>query len=159
MNKILIISLFVLAFCDTVSDDYKGPSYNLKHPTSTEFCLTYNPWDQTENKWYDEADGNKEIAGVSDCVDNLLWDKNAKRYYDRCCFLRFQLDGVMHSSCVSLTEEQYLDISETIRKMENGDKNIWKTTKGSGCKIYQLDCDSSYLTTMFISFVLLSLLL
>ena len=159
MNKILLICLFALASCIRNSTDPKGPSANPKHPTAEKFCVDYFPWDEDENKWYDELTGSDPIRGVSDCVDTLLWDKYDIRYYDRCCFLRFQLDGVMHQSCMSLTEEQYLDISESIRKMEEGDKNYWTTTQARGSKIYQLDCSSSYLTLIYISLVLLSLIL
>ena len=154
MNKILLLSLLSLVV--SVSDDLKGPAVNPKHDEATEFCVTYFPWDEDENKWYDEF--NDEIPnGVSDCVDTLLWDKYEGRYYDRCCYVRFQLKGVMHAGCIALTEDQYLDISESIRRMENGDKEYW-VTEAKGSKIYQLDCNSSYLKLLSFASIILALI-
>ena len=154
MNKILLLSL--LSFVVSVSDDLKGPAVNLKHDEATEFCVKYFPWNEDVNKWYDEF--NDEIPnGVSDCVDTLLWDKYEGRYYDRCCYVRFQLKGVMHAGCIALTEDQYLDISESIRRMENGDKEYW-VTEAKGSKIYQLDCNSSYLKLLSFASIILALI-
>ena len=154
MNKILLLSLLSLVI--SVSDDLKGPAVNPKHDEATEFCVKYFPWDEDKNKWYDEF--NDEIPnGVSDCVDTLLWDKNEGRYYDRCCYVRFQLKGVMHAGCIALTEDQYLDISESIRRMENGDKEYW-VTEAKGSKIYQLDCNSSYLKLLSFASIILALI-
>ena len=154
MNKILLLSLLSLVV--SVSDDLKGPAVNPKHDEATEFCVKYFPWDERENKWYDEF--NDEIPnGVSDCVDTLLWDKYKGRYYDRCCYVRFQLKGVMHAGCIALTEDQYLDISESIRRMENGDKEYW-VTEAKGSKIYQLDCNSSYLKLLSFASIILALI-
>ena len=154
MNKILLLSLLSLVV--SVSDDLKGPAVNPKHDEATEFCVTYFPWDEDVNKWYDEF--NDEIPnGVSDCVDTLMWDKYEGRYYDRCCYVRFQLKGVMHAGCIALTEDQYLDISESIRRMENGDKQYW-VTEAKGSKIYQLDCNSSYLKLLSFASIILALI-
>ena len=154
MNKILLLSLLSLVI--SVSDDLKGPAVNPKHDEATEFCVTYFPWDEDVNKWYDEF--NDEIPnGVSDCVDTLMWDKYEGRYYDRCCYVRFQLKGVMHAGCIALTEDQYLDISESIRRMENGDKQYW-VTEAKGSKIYQLDCNSSYIKLLSFASIILALI-
>jgi hypothetical protein len=47
-------------------------------------------------------------AGVSDCVDLQLWAPARNMYYDHCCYVRFQKEGVMHAGCVGLSEEHYL---------------------------------------------------
>ncbi len=159
MNKILLLSL--ISFAISISDDDKGPAVNPKHYEGTEFCVTYFPWDEDlsdgEGDWYDNY--YTDIPqGVSDCVDTLMWDKYEDRYYDRCCYVRFQKDGIMHGGCIALTEEQYLDISESIRKMENGDRSYW-VTAGAGTKIYQLDCDSSYLKLLSFASILLAALI
>ena len=52
------------------------------------------------------------------------------------------------------SEENYLDTTETIRKMEDGDKTIW-TDKAFNSKIYQLDCFSSFLKNLSIATILL----
>ena len=132
MKSILILCFICFALCDK-----RGPAYNLKHPDSTTSCMTA---------------GLSEPNGVSDCVDSLLWVKQNNRYYDRCCFIRYQSNGIMHSSCASLTEEQYLDIAETMSFVEQkyGDNKI---------KVYQLDCSSSYFKIASIASVLLALLL
>ena len=137
MKNILILCLICFALCDET-----GPAYNYKHPNSDYNC---------------ESASNSEPNGVSDCADSLLWSKHNSRYYDRCCFLRYQFKGVMNSTCVSLTEEQYLDISETIRRIEDGDPLIIdRATAGS--KVYQLDCKSNYLKALTIASILLSLI-
>ena len=154
MNKILLLSLLSLVV--SVSDDLNWPAVNPKHDEATEFCVTYFPWDEDVNKWYDEF--NDEIPnGVSDCADTLMWDKYEGRYYDRCCYVRFQLKGVMHAGCIALTEDQYLDISESIRRMENGDKEYW-VTEAKDSKIYQLDCNSSYLKLLSFASIILALI-
>ena len=132
MKNILIICLICFALCDET-----GPAYNYKHPNSDYNC---------------ESASNSEPNGVSDCADSLLWSKHNSRYYDRCCFLRYQLEGVMHSTCASLTEEQYLDISETMRIIE-------EKYEDNKMKIYQLDCTSSYLKFLSIVGALFALLL
>ena len=94
---------------------------------------------------------------VSDCVDLQLYSKNKKKYFDKCCFVRFQKDGDMHSGCVGLFRDSVIDITETIKRMENGDKNIW-TSEGINSKIYDLDCKASYIHIFAIAFALFGLL-
>ena len=161
MNKILLLSLLSLALCQ-ISDDLKGPAAHPKHYESTRFCVTYFPWDEDlddgAGNWIDNDSSYDGLIpqGVSDCVDTLMWDKYEGRYYDRCCYVRFQLDGIMHGGCIALTEEQFSDISESIRKMENGDKKYW-VTQAAGSKIYQLDCNSSYLKILSLASIILAL--
>ena len=132
MKNILILCLICFALCDET-----GPAYNYKHPNSDYNC---------------ESASNSEPNGVSDCADSLLWSEHNSRYYDRCCFLRYQFEGVMKSICTSLTEEQYLDISETMRIIE-------EKYEDNKMKIYQLDCASSYLKFLSIVGALFALLL
>ena len=161
MNYILLLSLVSLVI--SVSDDLKGPAYNPKYPNAEEFCVDYFPWDEDLNDgagdWIDNHSSEyPDIPnGVSDCVDTLLWDKYENRYYDRCCYVRFQFEGQMHAGCMELTEEQYLDIAESIRKMEQGDKRYW-VTQAAGSKIYQLDCSSSFIKIVSIASILLALI-
>ena len=157
MNKILLLSLLSLVLSETVSDDKKGPASHPKHYESQYFCVDYFPWDEDYEQWYDDLDTTTFIPqGASDCVDTLMWDKYENRYYDRCCFVRFQIEGVMHAGCIALTEEQFSDISESIRKMENGDKRYW-VSNAAGSKIYQLDCNSSYLKILSLASIILAL--
>ena len=153
MKTILTICLICFALSATViSDDKKGPAYNPKHPQADRFC-----------------DGGAP-SGVSDCVDSLLWNEDRNRYADRCCYMRFQKDGEMFAKCVGLTEEQYMDISETIRRFEEGDKLLKKYFSKDNLlydeednfvnsKIYQLDCASSYLKFLSFAIALFALLL
>ena len=48
---------------------------------------------------------------------------------------------------IYLTQEKLIDITETIRKMEDGDRDIW-TREGANSRIYQIDCSSSYVKYM-----------
>ena len=158
MNKILLLSLLSLVVSQrVVTDDEKGPAYNPKNAESNAFCSEYFPWNETAKKWYDDVNPDQVPSGVSDCIDTLLWNADDGRYYDRCCYIRFQIDGNMHAGCIPLSEEHYLDISETIIRMENGDKRYW-VAEGVNSKIYQLDCNSSYLKLLSFASIILALI-
>ena len=154
MKNILTICLICFALSETISEEGKGPAYNPKHPEADKFCHS-NVGTPT---------------GVSDCDDSFLWNSNMKRYADRCCYMRYQKNGEMFARCIGLTEEQYLDISETIRRFEEGEtllKHYFSKDNlayGDGSsfensKIYQLDCASSYLKVLSIVSALFALLL
>ena len=150
MNKILLICLFTLALA--VSEGEKGPAHYPKHSQSDKFCVDYFPYDNDTRTWTDKDDsfGDEYPTGASECVDTLLWDKYEQRYYDRCCYIRFQINGEMHGGCAILTEEQYLDIAETMRRIEEGDPLIIdKATANS--KVYQLDCNSYFIKAFSIA--------
>jgi hypothetical protein len=157
MKTLLLFSLICLALSATVTipDDLKGPAVNPKHYESYTFCSHLNAWQ--DDDWLDNDSIRVVPTGVSDCVDSLLWDGDKGIYYDRCCYLRLQLNGVMHGGCIGLREEQYLDITETIIRLENGDKNIL-TSEAKGAKVYQLDCSSSYLSLLSFATILLALI-
>ena len=150
MKSILTICLICLVLSETITDDKKGPAINPKHADSNIFCQDV-----------------KEPTGVSNCVDSLLWNKELSMYADRCCFIRYQQKGKMYARCIGLTEEQYLDIPETIRRYEEGDKilkNHFDKSKldyddFENSKIYQLDCASSYLKVLSIVSAFFALLL
>ena len=158
MKNILTICLICFALSETVTEDEKGPAYNLKHAQSDKLC-------------HDNSTGIP--TGVSDCVDSLLWVSELDRYADRCCYMRYQKNGEMFARCIALTEVQYMDISETIQRFEKGEsltkKYFSKKNKDSvagdletefeNSKIYQLDCASSYLKVLSIASALFALLL
>ena len=64
----------------------------------------------------------------------------------------------MHTGCALLTEEQYLDITETKRRIENRDHLIIdRATVGS--KVYQLDYNSNFIKAMSIAYFLFAFML
>ena len=155
MKNILTICLICFALSETVTEDQKGPAYNLKHAQSDKLC-------------HDRSRGIP--TGVSDCVDSLLWVGERERYADRCCYMRYQKNGEMFAICVALTEVQYMDISETMRRFEKGEALTKKyfskddvayglESEFENSKIYQLDCASSYLKLLSIASALFALLL
>ena len=155
MNKILLLCLF--AFALAVTEGEKGPAHYPKHSQSDKFCVDYFPYDEDTGTWTDVDDsfGEEYPTGASECVDTLLWDKYEQRYYDRCCYIRFQINGEMHGGCAILTEEQYLDIAETMRRIEEGDPLIIdKATANS--KVYQLDCNSYFIKAFSIASFLIA---
>ena len=124
MKKLLLF--WLISFAALQDDEEpldKGPAYNIKHSQSDDYCARYFPYDEDDEDWIDNYRDDVPYS-ASECVDTLLWDKWEKRYYDRCCYIRFQIDGRMHGGCAELTEEQYLDISEIIRRIEDGDPLI-----------------------------------
>ena len=82
------------------------------------------------------------------------------KYYDHCCYLRMQQEGSMYQGCVGLKEIDYLDIDETVFKIEKGVYKYWSQgVSYSGwpsTKVYDIQCNSSFI---YISFaVIISLL-
>ena len=141
MKQILFFALIWIAI--TVDeDDLRGPAYNYKHQNSIESC-TNNTFDN--------------VNGVSNCVDRLLWDKENDIYYDHCCYIRYQKEGEMHAACIGLSEENFLDTTITMKRIETGDRSLINPYDTSDSKIYQLDCFSSYLKSISITSLLLAL--
>jgi hypothetical protein len=144
----LVLTLIYLAACEDYPND-NGPANNVEYRPYG-LCEDYYVYNGTG--WLDDSEKT-----VSDCVDLNLYSKAKGRYYDKCCFVRFQKDGEMHSGCIGLFRDSIIDITETIKRMENGDKNIW-TSEGINSKIYDLDCKASYISVFAIAFTLFSLL-
>ena len=167
MKKILFLCLICMFNFSSISDDDKGPAINPKHYDSENFCYDYYAYQQynyTTNElldtpyWLDNESNENIPMGVSDCVDALLWDPYKDRYNDRCCYIRLRVNGEMHAGCIGLTEEQFMDTSETMRRIEAGDKNLW-TSATKDAKVYQLDCASTYIKILsFASFLVAFLL-
>ena len=138
MKSILIFCLI----CFTLS--VWGPYDKIKNSNSEDYC---NPL-------------TAEPTSLSECVDlNLYFEK---RYYDRCCFVRFQYDGEQHNWCFPLKEEHYLDITGTITRFEEDYKTYFATDdvdkEGKQVKVYQFDCSASHIKFLFIATFLLALL-
>jgi hypothetical protein len=158
MKKLLFLTLIFIASTQNTARDYEevaGPAYNAKNGG---YVSCSDRYVASGTRWKDDIyDDDRIPAGVSDCVDLQLWNPTKKIYYDRCCYVRFQKDGVMHAGCVGLSEENYLDTTITMKRMEDGDRQIW-TRYGANSKIYQLDCFSSYIKNLSIaSFLLVAL--
>ena len=144
---ILLIAIVYYCTCtlNTPHEERLGPAYNVEdRGENTLSCSDYYVIN-TSGKWLDDNPSTTKVpSGVSDCIDLHLWSKQNNKYFDKCCYARFQLNGQMHAGCVGLTQEFLNDSTETIRRMEKGDRVIW-TRAAEGSKIYQLDCSSSYL--------------
>ena len=139
-------------------------------------CFAFSIWGPAEEaartgKFCESRDIHPESS--SDCVDLSLYGKakftDKEKYYDRCCFVRFQLFGTGGLQCRALTEEQYLDIVETKKNMEKEyDENYIEdmlkiddagtSTEGYHTKIYQIECSSSYIKYLSIASILFALL-
>jgi len=153
MKKFLLLTLIYLAASiDTLLEEKQGPAYNAKNGGYIS-CIDRNVLNGTD--WLDDSpDAAFVPSGVSDCVDLQLWDPYKEIYYDHCCYIRFQQDGKMHAGCIGLSEENYLDTTVTIDRLEKGDRALW-TTSLANSKIYQLDCYSSNLKSLSIASILL----
>ena len=95
-----------------------------------------------------------DSMSTSTCVDRDLYAE--KGYYDKCCYIRFRQKGEMMHGCIGLRREHYMDVPETIESMEKGKIYDFRDLKDS--KIYELNCNSSYLKLFALSFALISLL-
>ena len=131
MKKFLFLSvIYLVVSLNTLLEEKTGPAYNAKNG-GTVSCgdrnVLYRKKEEEKIKandeWLDEIDGADVPGGVSDCVDLQLWEPSKNMYYDHCCYVRFQQEGKMHAGCIGLSEEHYLDISTTMKRMEKGEKN------------------------------------
>ena len=120
--------IFALAFIYLVLCD--GPAYNAQN-REEDSCVI------------DVAES------ASFCVDRSLYNSEKGRYYDKCCYLRYRANGEMVSSCIGVTNQEYFDRPEYINKLEGESPNV---------KIYELNCNSSYLKLFALGFALFSLL-
>ena len=140
MKSILIFSLVCFTFC------VWGPADKIANSNSNSSCNPLPIFTPPES--------------LSECVDRRL--KVLGDYYDRCCYIRFQYDGKMNSTCFPLKEETYLDITESIREFEEDCKKMFfeedVDIEGKQCKVYQFDCSSSNIKFLFIASLLLALL-
>ena len=149
MKTILIISLICFAF------SIWGPAEEAARLNLGTFCELKSP------------------ESSSDCVDSYLYGEgfssNGAKYFDRCCYVRFQIYGKTYNRCRALTEEEYLDIVETKKKFEKKYDEFYReevipitysetNTEGYYTKIYQIDCSSSYIKFLSIANILLALL-
>ena len=139
MKSILIFSLVCFTFC------VWGPADKIANSNSNSSCIPMY---------------SSSPESLSECVDRRL--KVLGDYYDRCCYIRFQYDGKMNSTCFPLKEETYLDITESIREFEEDCKKMFfkedVDIEGKQCKVYQFDCSSSNIKFLFIASFLLALL-
>ena len=148
---ILLFSIIFFAVClNTDYEDRLGPAYNVEARGEYSYSCD-DLYVRQDGEWLDDSTDSSTFVpyGVSDCADLHLWSEEKNTYFDKCCYVRFQINGEMHAGCVGLKQDNYADITETIRRMQKGDRNIW-TREAEHSKIYQLDCGSAYLK--FISF-------
>ena len=146
-----MILVYMIACLDNRTDII-GKAYNYEDRGTNDTCSDY--YVKKSSGWFDDVRDEADVpGGVSDCIDLQLWSSQKSQYYDKCCYIRFQKEGRMHAGCVGLTQEKLIDITETIKRMESGDRAIW-TREGANTKIYQLDCSSSYIK--YLSFTLIA---
>ena len=135
MKIILLFSLI----CFTLS--VWGPADKIKNSNSNGTCFKFSP------------------NSLSEWVDLKL--NVGDEYYDRCCYIRYQYNGGIHTMCYPWKEEGYLDITETIREFEDGYQEAFgiEDEEGKKCKVYQFECAASNIKFLFISSILFALLL
>ena len=146
MKQIIILFalLYYISCVNTEYEDRLGPAHNIDERLETTLSCSDLYVVQGDNWLDDSPDTTFVPSGASDCVDLHLWSKQKKRYYDKCCYVRFHIKGNMHSGCIGLGQDNYNDSTETIRRMEQGDRDIW-TREAANSKVYQLDCGSSFI--------------
>ena len=122
------------------------------------FCQgpAYNVEDRVEGNCTNISGEDSDSISTSTCVDRNLYEKGYG-YYDKCCYIRFRKEGRMYGGCIGLTREYYIDVVQTIENIEKG-KMPERYSKLKDSKIYELNCNSSYLKLFALSFALISLL-
>ena len=128
----------IILFLIFISFTYQGPTSERR--ADSQYVCGYEP---SQNS-------------LSDCVDSKLPSYKT----DRCCFIRYQEDGVEQKNCTALSEEAYLDIVEYIRNYENKHykENYEGITEGKKIKVYQVDCSASSIKFLTFASILLALL-
>ena len=136
MKQIIFALTFIYCvFC-------QGPAYNVEDRDEGSCTINF------------VKAGDGQIS-TSTCVDRSLYSgKNG--YYDKCCYIRFRVRGEMLEGCIGLTREHYIDVVQTIENIEKGYTNLLYGLEDP--KIYELNCNSSYLKLFALSFALISLL-
>ena len=143
MKKIIFALAFIYCtFCE-------GPAYNVEEREEGH-CMA------AENAKFDEVVDNPNLS-LSSCVDRDLYGGKS-RYFDKCCYMRYRKDGFMRHGCIGLNREQVMDIPETIHNLEKGERNHFLNDEFKNSKIYELNCNFSYLKLFALSFALISLL-
>ena len=156
MKQIIILFtiIYFISCINTEHEDRLGPAYNIEDRGEDNLsCSDY--YVVSGSSWLDDLESTDFVPnGPSDCVDLHLWSPQKNKYFDKCCYVRFQLKGKMHAGCVGLSQDNYNDSSETISRMEKGDRVIW-TREADGSKIYNLDCGSSFIKYFSLASILL----
>ena len=94
-------------------------------------------------------------SSTSDCVDLKL-----SGYTDeKCCYIRYQVEGAEEKRCIALTSEDYLDIVEFKRNYEDKyyENNYKYVSEGQRIKVYEINCSSSYIKFLTFTSILFSL--
>ena len=85
----------------------------------------------------------------AECVERDLKMINSDNYFDKCCYVRYRKAGKMRSECLGIFREDFMDIPEFIDGLEADLPEI---------KIYEFNCNSSYLKIFVLVFALFNLL-
>ena len=112
-------------------------------------CRAYN-FKEREGISCDEYYLIEDELSTSTCVDlglESLFYENY--YYDKCCFVRLRINGYMIPGCLGISRDEFMDVPELIESIEKESPYM---------KIYEFNCNSSYLKSLALFFALFSLL-
>ena len=119
--------------------------------------FTYQSFGPTEKRRADSSGScGGEAESTSDCVDLKL-----SGYTDeKCCYIRYQVEGGEAKGCVALTSRDYLDIVEFKRNYEKKyyEANYKDVSEGKRIKVYEINCSSSYIKFLTFACILFALL-
>ena len=119
--------------------------------------FTYQSFGPTEKRRADSSGScGGEAESTSDCVDLKL-----SGYTDeKCCYIRYQVEGGEAKGCVALTSRDYLDIVEFKRKFEDDyyEAHYKDVSEGKRIKVYEINCSASYIKFLTFASILFSLL-
>ena len=154
MKQIIFALTFIyFVFC-------QGPAYNVedrdKGSCTTNFVKAgqFSTSTCVDRSLYYEGNGDRSLYSEGNGDRSLYSKENG--YYDKCCYIRFRERGEMLEGCIGLTREHYIDVVQTIENIEKGYTNLLYGMEDP--KIYELNCNSSYLKLFALSFALISLL-
>ena len=102
-------------------------------------------------RFFGDCAGTAE--GISDCVDLDLYNEEENKLYGKCCYMSYQVRGIMVRECEGFTPQELQDIPGTIKELQK-----LAIDSGSPIKIYQLDCDGPYIKILNLFFVLFGFL-
>ena len=115
------------------------------------YCVLCRAYNVKEREGYscDEFFLIEGELSASTCVDLGLESLIYENYYDKCCFVRLRINGYMLSECFGIYRDESMDVPGLIESIEKESPYM---------KIYEFNCNSSYLKSLALFFALFSLL-
>ena len=62
----------------------------------------------------EEPTKNNSLLTPQDCFSQHLYRRNRQYYFNKCCYVRYQIEGTIYNGCAGMTDDQMWDINTAI---------------------------------------------